>query len=884
MDPRAASEADARLNLGAVYTALLTLTPEQDERHLPSPAGRGAGGEGRRLSALELLNRYPRLVLLGDPGSGKSTFVNFVALCLGGEALAHPDANLKLMTAPLPEEKDREREKEKEKPQPQPWGHGVLLPLRVVLRDFAVRGLPPAGERATAKHLWDFISDELRAATLGEYVEVQQKELLSQGGLLLLDGLDEVPEADQRRAQIKQAVEDFAATFRKCRVLVTSRTYAYQKQDWRLNGFEVAVLAPFTEAQIRAFAEHWYAHIAPLRNLSAEAAQGGAALLQRAIFNSARLRELAERPLLLTLMASLHAWRGGSLPEKREELYADAVDLLLDQWERPKTVRDAHGREQRQPSLAEWLKADRDQVRSLLNELAYRAHATQPAQQTGTADLLESELVAGLLRLRRPDAKVDVAELVDYLSQRAGLLLPRGTGIYTFPHRTFQEYLAACYLTDHDYPDQIAGLARADLNRWREVALLAGAKAARGSASTIWQLAEALSFREPEGAETQDEDAVGALLSAQALVETANLQQVSERHQRKVGHTRRWLVRLVEGDDLPALERARAGDLLATVGDPRPGVAPTTLSELTRMEFCFVPPGPFVMGSDDVDDEKPKHKNDELTYGYWLARYPVTNAQFTTFVQASGYSERRYWPEAEKANYWKAGKFKGRYDSEPRSGPLNFGAPFNLSNHPVVGVSWYEALAFCRWLTEKFRAQLTPGYNLVLPSEAEWEKAARGGAQIPHTPLKRELAQGLSMSDSPTLAPNPLPERVYPWGNDFDSNRTNTSETEIGTTCATGCLQSGASPYGALDLSGNVFEWTRSLWGEDFSTPKFKYPYHSKDGREDLKAPDKIQRALRGGSFYNVAGFARCAFRYRNFPYLRNSLVGFRIVASPFRL
>ncbi|MFY9975872.1 MAG: hypothetical protein WAK53_16565 [Chromatiaceae bacterium] len=183
----------------------------------------------------------------------------------------------------------------------------------------------------------------LAGAGLEGYGPALRKHLRNPGGLVLLDGLDEVPEAEQRREQVKQAVEDFTEVYRRCRVLVTSRTYAYQNQDWRLQGFAEAVLAPLSDGQIRRFIDRWYAHAATLGRLDAEDAQGRAALLRDAVFRRGRLLGLARRPLLLTLIASLHAWRGGNLPEKRERLYADTVELLLDFWEQRRLRRDAAG-------------------------------------------------------------------------------------------------------------------------------------------------------------------------------------------------------------------------------------------------------------------------------------------------------------------------------------------------------------------------------------------------------------------------------------------------------------------------------------------------------------------------------------------------------------
>ena len=145
------------------------------------------------------------------------------------------------LTAPLPTDEQAEQDKEKAAVS-QPWDQGPLLPVRVILRDFAARGLPAPGTPATAAHLWDFLCGEWAAAGLPECQESLRKELLELGGLLLFDGLDEVPEADNRRGQLIAALEATAAIFTRCRILVTCRTYAYQQQAWRLDGFTTTLL------------------------------------------------------------------------------------------------------------------------------------------------------------------------------------------------------------------------------------------------------------------------------------------------------------------------------------------------------------------------------------------------------------------------------------------------------------------------------------------------------------------------------------------------------------------------------------------------------------------------------------------------------------------
>ncbi|MDZ7858988.1 SUMF1/EgtB/PvdO family nonheme iron enzyme [Sphaerotilus sp.] len=824
----------SQIRLSSVYTALLTeraedvaLAQRQMEKAPP-------------LSAVEVMNRESHLVLLGGPGSGKSTFVNIAALAMADELLGEDGLGLGLawLTAPIPRARDEQEDKDKESPKPQRWDHGALLPVRVVLRDLAAQ-LPAPGTPITAQVVWNHIARNLRTNKQDAFEQPLLGELQGAGGLVLFDGLDEVPDADTRRVQIQQAVETFVTAFPRCRVVVTSRTYAYQEQQWRLNGFADVKLGDFTRAQIHGFVQAWFGHMVELARMSEAAAQDGAERLTRETDHNPSIGELAMRPLLLTLMAQIQTERGGSLPENREALYDRAVDMLLNQWENLKVhVRD-DGTRVVLPSLAEWLKSSRKDIRAQLNRLAFEAHRDQPKLE-GTADIPQGQLTLALLNASN-DPNVMVRQLEDYLRDRAGLLSSQGVGRYQFPHRSFQEYLAACHLTDADFPDALAELARADLNRWREVTLLAAAKAATGSKSTVWELSTALCCK---GRDDSDADRHGALLAGQVLAENVELRNVPERRESHLALMRDWQLKLLRHPKLLAQERALAGCTLAELDDPRPEV-----TGVDAMQFCFVPAGAFTMGGESWDDHSlPVHPVD-LPSAYFMARYPVTTAQWLAFVN----------------------------DGNTPDDTDSLGV---RSNNPALHVTFHDARRFCAWLTRRWRDRLPAGWEVALPSEAEWEKAARGGDRVPVVPqpvgidaITRVLGQ-----PSGALQPNGNVQRVHPWGDDFDAERANSIEGAIGQTSAVGAFPTGASPYGCEEMAGNVWEWTRSLWSTDLREPTFKYPYELTAKREHLDAPDDVWRVVRGGSWFDSADSLRCACRFRFLPGGRGSFLGFRVV------
>jgi len=537
----------------------------------------------------------------------------------------------------------------------------------------------------------------------------------------------------------------------------------------------------------------------------------------------AYLAALAERPLLLTLMATLHTSRG-KLPDDRADLYEDCVQLLLDYWQESKKVRVA-GQLESERGILDALGISRDRLERVLNQVAFEAHERQgklKERSSDTADIGGDELRKAL-KPALNDSWDKAEQAIHYVRTRAGLLLEREPDHFAFPHRTFQEFLAARHLVNtQDFPVNLATWVRQDRAWWREVYLLAaGHQHAIGRAVSL--INELCDREYIQGHAMQPAEAYAAMLAAQAAVEVKLSEHAHEpgRYQDTLRKLQDWLLGIIAQGALPLVERAEAGRILGALGDPRADVACAIPALVT------VPAGEFIMGSDKDDDEKPQRR---ITLPeYRIGKYPVTNGQYRRFVQDGGYTEKH-------RDCWTVAGWKWRAREKIEKPEYLDDLDFGIANHPVVGVSWYEAVAYCNWLNKT-----NPGRKFHLPTEAEWEKAARG-------------------TDG----------REYPWLGRFDSEKANTRESGIGRTTAVGLFPRGTSPYGALDMAGNVWEWCSSEYRE--------YPYRADDGREDPASTDS--RSLRGGSWLDHQVNARCAYRDRSHPGIRNFVIGVRVAES----
>ncbi len=774
------------VSLEQVYISLTAIDQRRrDEKAEERPDELGHV-DPRTLSIPAALARYHRLVIIGDPGSGKTTLLAYLALTFArtlrdGVTSVQERLNLK-ESGYLP----------------------ILLPLRDFGRHLKLEH-PDPGKDGPAL-LLNYLRQYYAAQNIVVPEDFFSDFLEGSNAVLLWDGLDEVANPALRQ-RVARLIEKFAVRYPDNRYVVTSRVVGYEGASRLGENFGLAKVQEFTPAEVRRFVRDWTRAVETalagseepvvLRRADDEASQ-----LIGAIEGNPRVAELAVNPLLLTVIALVHRYRA-TLPEKRSELYEEAVEVLLGAWDKAKgldTETQLAGR-----------KLDTGDRRSLLEPVAFWLH--EQKRRDIELDELRPLVLPTFVGLASGDkhlADKAVDEFLRVVNERSGLLIERGTGVYGFAHLTFQEYLAARALASR--ADFVAyTVKRLDDPWWREVILLEAGYLSTQGKRRVSEIIRAVMNADPK---TESEPHHHLMLAAECLFDVGgarvegDLQSEIRKRLKKEADAP-----LKKDDRAGVLRKVLAMNALTRVESGQFGVLSRFWAQpWGEPEWVTIPAGEFWMGGESEYDGKPAHRVHVAEFQ--IARAPATNVQYALYVTDAKVTPPEHWP-----------------GGQPPSGK---------ENHPVVKVSWHDAQAYCQWLGAKI------GKAVRLPTEAEWEKAARGDKD----------------------------KRAYPWGDDWEELHCNSEELGLGDTSPVGLFLNGASPYGVLDMAGNVWEWCQS--------EHTGYPYKADDGREVIDHSN-VPRVLRGGSIFNYREYARCAYRGGLVPYHRLHDYGFRVVVSPLR-
>ncbi len=763
----------------------------------------------------QALDEHPAFILLAQPGAGKTTVLQRLALEMARKRLQEGDEALLPIFVRLADQQPDE------------------APLDFLARNWRAQapglGADPTGEIALA---------------------------LRQGRLCLLcDALNEA-----RRERYRERILDWADFARYLppgnRLVFSCRTQDYSG-DLAVQQVEVDPLSP---EQIQDFGRLYLGQ------------EKGAALWSELRSAHADLLDLASIPYYLLLMTEAYD-AAGSLPNHRASLFASFVERLL-------------RREMEEKRHADWI--DPGAQHLALSRLAFAM------QRLGTGTEVEIAWAENEIpsHVRVAGTRIETpAETILRLGRAANLLALPTENKVKFIHHLLQEYFAAeemlrrvmageamterwqVFSREEEMPTAERGqwdpLPEPPTNGWEQTTILA--------AGLYPPLIDAV-------------QPVNPALAARCLLELGD-----EAHPAQKEPSRRALLARLGNVAIHLRSRMEAGLLLGRLGDPRFPVETVNGVAVILPPLVEIAAGRAEIGSDPSDaeaddDERPRHRVELAAYA--IGRYPVTNAEYECFLKAGGYADERYWSAGGK--YWLRGEAVPgeddpadlylrtwqRFKDDPseidrwiRQGFMTErdadnmwrilitwsedrvlaqirewypqgevvrqprfwdDLAFNNPSQPVVGVCWYEAVAYANWLAD------VTGTAWRLPSEAEWEWAARRGG------------------------------RSFPWGNGWDETKLNSLEGRVMRTTPVGVYPQGATPDGIHDLAGTIWEWTATRYAG--------YPYSPDADLENLDATGI--RIARGGGWSANRKMVRCAYRVRYLPWDGFDNGGYRLART----
>ncbi len=769
----------------------------------------------KSFSMQDVFRDYKKLIVYGDPGSGKTTLLQYLAYSLAKDIYHDEEVGRKMLQID------------------QPGFLPVLIFLRHIGQFLLFRR---QNENGTDGHvvLFEYLLELLKNEGVDFPKELLLENLNYGRVIFLFDGIDEVPDVALRN-RVAEMIESLSLAYPDCRYVITGRLAGSKNLKSNFGGFATSTIKDFSLEEAGRFLYQWNLSVLPIQShTSAEAekiAKASTKELLQIIKTEKRIRELAVNPLMLTVIAMIH-YSGVKLPDRRADLYREAVEVLL-------RIDDERGI---QNNIIDDRPLDSVEKRLALQNVAMKMREMKLIEIS--KDELREIFIDYFSGIAVDEQRkiVLIEKFIATLEERSGLLSSRGDDIYTFSHSIFQEYLTARELAESDnFIDR--ALAVLSDPWWEDVILLAVGHLSSESRKKASDLIRAIATRKkniqlsafskishiPEAANSAISDFANGGLSYDNLIlaliclrEIGAYRSYSDLDKEINGLVKRAMespppitVKISKTWGVQTWIDQRAGFIQALVRAGKGYWSP----EYGEPDWVYIPSGEFWMGSEMGDTyEKPAHRVylDE----FWISPVPITNIQYEIFIRTTGHPAPRDWVEGL--------------------------SPKGKESHPVVNIAWQDANAYCKWLSDVTQR------NVQIPSEAEWEKAARGDKD----------------------------KREFPWGGKWEDYKTNTLSLGIGNTVPVGIFLEGSSPYGLLDMSGNVWEWTRSVFGKIVNKSRsphdyFMYPYVA-DERESTSWDAPWMRTIRGGSFQTSPDDVRCSHRSGYLPDQGFASIGFR--------